>query len=284
MKSINYLLVLFLFAFAACNNTSTEQNIESNEHKAEVTTEHEAHAESDDPCAHAKEHADGHWSYEGETGPEYWSCLSGEYKSCTGNHQSPIDIDEALEEKDLGELALDYAVTDGLSFINNGHTVQVNFKGDNNKLTLNGIEYKLKQFHFHAPSEHTFKGEAAAGELHMVHVSDDGDISVIGIMLEEGEENAMLATILGSMPTEVDGKNEIAASLNPMELLPEDQSCYTYSGSLTTPPCSEGVNWFVMKNKVTVSAEQLAALEGAVPENNARPVQPLNDRKVSTIE
>ena len=218
-----------------------------------------------------------HWGYEGETGPDNWGSLSPDYALCAdGTAQSPIDIRNA-SELDLVEIRFEYGETPN-RVANTGHGIQVDVEGDSHIL-YNGIRYDLLQFHFHAPSEHTIDGQAAAMELHFVHQDpNSGMLAVVGILLEEAEvDNEAYAPVFSNLPAEADRSVSTDESLALGALLPQTRGFYTYQGSLTTPPCSEIVRWLLLDTPVALSAEQIAAYT-AIYANNARPVQPLGDR------
>lgn len=236
-------------------------------------------AEHEETHGKAKTH-NAHWQYEGETGPEYWASVCG-FKDCNGNNQSPIDISEATSGDSLTGLDLMYHESVNCNFVNNGHSVQVNFVDSTNVFTLKGTDFILKQFHFHSPSEHTIAGSAYPCEVHLVHMSASGELAVIGILVKKGEENPFIAQLLKELPKKANDEEIIDTKVNPSEILPENINYYAYSGSLTTPPCTEGVNWFVLKHPVTASEAQINALIAVMPLNNARPVQNLNNRKVT---
>jgi len=219
-----------------------------------------------------------HWGYTGETGPEFWGDLSAEYALCsTGTSQSPIDIagDSATKE---GGLTFNYQPTSLSSVVNNGHTIQVNYDAGST-LETDGKTFNLAQFHFHAPSEHTQDGAPAPMEVHLVHKSDEGELAVVGVWFDADEENPFLAQIWGQIPTE-EGEVSLEGTVNVLDVVPVEAPYYTYSGSLTTPPCSEGVNWFVVNQRNAASQEQVDQFVSVIG-NNARPTQPLNGRVVS---
>ncbi|MCG3210750.1 MAG: hypothetical protein FOGNACKC_04381 [Anaerolineae bacterium] len=236
-----------------------------------------------DSAAMAEESQDAHaeaphWGYSGDIGPEFWGDLSAEYALCsTGASQSPIDIpaDSATQS---GEIQFNYQPTSLNSVVNNGHTIQVNYD-TGSSIEVNGKTFNLAQFHFHVPSEHTEGGAPAAMEVHLVHKSDAGELAVVGIMLDEGTENPVLAQFWDQIPTE-EATVALTGTVNVADILPADSPYYTYSGSLTTPPCSEGVNWFVMDQRGQVSQDQIDAFS-AIIGPDARPTQPLNDRAIS---
>ncbi|MGK7296142.1 MAG: carbonic anhydrase [Candidatus Wenzhouxiangella sp. M2_3B_020] len=216
------------------------------------------------------------WGYEGETGPANWGGLSTDFAACAeGRMQSPIDIDEAGA---IGDLALSVSYTTGpLEIRNPGKTIQVDFE-PGSTMDSGGTTFGLLQVHFHTPSEHTVNGEHFPLTAHFVHTTKYGQLGVLGVMYAPGEENAELQKIIdaagdaGAEPAVVDG-----VTFDPNVLLPADLDIYRYMGSLTTPPCSEGVHWHVLEQPVEVSSEQIAALEELMG-MNARPVQPLNNR------
>lgn len=215
------------------------------------------------------------WAYGGEHGPEYWAELSGDYAACAGAEQSPIDL-----------VATHSATTEAIetnwrSFVsevvNNGHTIQANAPAGNVTL-FGGERYELLQLHFHAESEHTADGESFPMEAHFVHRSDSGALMVLGVFLVPGEGNAVLGEIWDAIPYEGASENT-ARAIDVESLLPDESAVFRYAGSLTTPPCSEIVNWVVYEQPVEVSAQQLAIFEALYPNSN-RPIQPTNRRLV----
>lgn len=219
--------------------------------------------------------APAHWTYEGEEGPEHWGNISG-YEVCgAGKSQSPIDI-SAPNEKDLANIAFHYQPSE-VNILNNGHTVQVTYDAGS-YIELDGVRYDVAQFHYHAPSEHALDGKLFAAELHIVHKTADGKLAVVGLLLEEGAENAAFAPFINNLPAEKSDEKDAGVKINAADLLPKIQTTFRYSGSLTTPPCSEGVSWLVMTAPVQLSAEQLNTLKDTFEEANNRPVQELNDR------
>ncbi|MCB1169055.1 MAG: carbonic anhydrase family protein [Leptospiraceae bacterium] len=220
---------------------------------------------------------DSHWTYEGQTGPEKWGELSEDFEACKlGKNQSPIDIKDA-SAADLPELKLQYKDA-GFEVVNNGHTIQVNLK-DAGKLVIGEDSYSLLQFHFHHPSEEAVNGERFPLVAHFVHKSDSGELAVIGLLFKEGAANESLSGVWSLMPAAADETNPGEGALNPTSVIKDASAYYTFKGSLTTPPCSEGVRWIVLKNPATISAEQVEAFKKLYP-MNARPIQPLNDREI----
>jgi carbonic anhydrase len=217
-----------------------------------------------------------HWGYEGETGPEHWGELSPDYATCSqGMEQSPVDIPAAAPVNPSG-LRLEYQPS-ALNIVNNGHSIQVNVDAGSS-LTVDGAAYPLVQFHLHSLSEHTLNGVHTAMELHLVHKDAGGRTAVVGLMIVEGAQNLAYEPILAHMPAE-EGEPQFVPSVtvNAGDLLPSDRSYYRYNGSLTTPPCTEGVKWFVLTVPVELSADQIASFQ-SIYDNNYRPVQPLNER------
>jgi len=218
-----------------------------------------------------------HWGYEGETGPEYWGSLDEAYIACDeGTEQSPIDIpaDAPVNADDVV-----YAYGDTvLNIVNNGHGIQVNYD-TGSSAEIDGTEYALEQFHFHSLSEHSAAGEHQAMEMHLVHADAGGNNAVIGVLIVEGEENAALAPVWDNMPAdEGDPVTIEGVVVNVDDLLPAERSYVAYDGSLTTPACTEGVNWHVLATPVELSADQLAAFR-AIHDGTNRPVQPMNERR-----
>jgi len=217
-----------------------------------------------------------HWTYEGEEGPEHWGELDESFAVCgTGKGQSPIDVTTS-EEQDLANISFHYQPSE-VNILNNGHTVQVNYDAGS-YMELDGVRYDVAQFHYHAPSEHALNGKLFAAELHIVHKNADGTLAVVGILFEEGAQNDAFQPFVDNLPAEKSDVKDAGVKINATELLPAVQTTYRYSGSLTTPPCSEGVHWNLMTTPVEISSEQLSALETLFEEGNNRPVQPLNDR------
>jgi len=218
-----------------------------------------------------------HWSYEGETGPAFWGTLQPDYVLCsTGTNQSPIDI-IAPTMKDIADIQFDYQ-TSLVVVTNNGHTVQVNLP-PGHSIDIDGRTYHLVQFHFHAPSEHTFGGRHAAAEMHLVHQASDGRLAVVGVLINEGDEHAGLAPLWNVLPREKGVSIAPDFEFSVLDVLPLDRRTIRYDGSLTTPPGTEGVRWSLFVEPITVSASQLEVLTG-ICKNNNRPVQPLHTRTV----
>jgi len=226
------------------------------------------------------EQGSAHWSYEGEEGPEHWGELIEEYRMCSeGLNQSPIDL-VADVHTDLPELVFEYFSTP-VDQINNGHTIQQNIKpGSFLRIPARGLNAELKQFHFHSPSEHTVGGKSFAMELHFVHVDDKGAYNVVGVLMEEGDEHPVLSKLWSFMPENAGETSVQPIGIEETNLLPPTRDYFTYGGSLTTPPCSEGVKWIVLKTPVQASAEQIATFKERVGQFTNRPVQSPNARLI----
>jgi len=227
---------------------------------------------------HAKE---VHWGYDGETGPEKWAQLDPAWSLAgAGKQQSPIDISSEVDDPDAPVLEPSYKDT-ALNIGNNGHTLTQAYDAGSS-ISVAGSAYDLAQFHFHHKSEHTIDGEHFDMECHLVHKNSDGNLLVVGVLIKPGAENPLLAKLWSHLPAEAGQTSaDPAIKFSIAELLPEDLSYYHYQGSLTTPPCSEGVRWYVLQTPVEASAEQIAAFTKLYP-HNYRPVQPLFDRKITS--
>ena len=213
------------------------------------------------------------WAYLGEGGPTNWGSLSRDYKLCdSGIEQSPIDVVNPLK-MGLTDIIFKYAVTPG-KIINNGHTIQVVFAaGNGNTIVVDGILHELLQFQLHAPSEHTIAGVSFAMELQLVHKNVGGGLAVVGVLLQPGAASAGLAPVLTSVPTEVDVAYDLPAPVDLAQLLPADRRAYRYPGSLTTPPCREGVRWILLTTPMELDTAQIAAYTAVYTGTN-RPPQP----------
>ena len=194
-----------------------------------------------------------------------------------GRNQSPIDVATSVKAE-LEPLRFDY-LAGAAGIQNNGHTVQVDY-APGSTLTIDGKAFVLTQFHFHTPSENTFNGKRFPLEGHLVHADKDGNLAVVAVMFEDGAPNPLLASLWEAMPAKAGEKRPLPAGVNAAALLPAERSYYRFEGSLTTPPCSEGVRWLVLKSPVSASRAQVQQFAAALPGPNNRPVQPLNARVV----
>ena len=222
----------------------------------------------------AADHAP-HWGYGGH-GPDTWGELPGAATCGLGKEQSPIDI-RGAKKSALAPLSFAYSKGSG-EVVNNGHTVQVNL-ANGGALTVDGTPYKLVQFHFHTPSEERVEGKVYPMVAHLVHQNADGKLAVVAVLFTEGKANAPLAAVFDSLPQHEGAKKPLRAAFDAADVLPADRGYFAFVGSLTTPPCSEGVRWFVLKEPVTISKAQISAFR-KLYNMNARPVQPLNGRAI----
>jgi len=263
MKNKSTLLILIVFAVFSCKNKKDNKTIDATVNEEKHVTEN------------------AHWTYEGETGPEHWIEIEKE-SDCDGKRQSPINIIDVdvIDDASIEAIDIHYSASVKIHEItNNGHSIQYNFeKGD--FIILNDNEYRLKQIHFHEPSEHTIDGIRYPLEMHLVHVSKDNKISVLAVMAKEGRSSEPFTFLEKYLPINSGETKLIDANFDLNENLPENKSYYTYGGSLTTPPCSENVTWFVFKTPIAVSVDQVKELQKLMPLNNYRNEQPINERVI----
>lgn len=244
----------------------------------------------------SEDHKEVHWSYvDGPGGPENWGEISKANLACSkGKTQSPINInvDNAVKV-DLEPLEFMYRPSP-LSIVDNGHTIMVKY-GEGSNLMANGRQYRLIQFHFHKPSEEAINGERMDMVVHLVHQHYDGSLAVVGVLMSTkglggserkswwgsnyGQPNPLITTLWNNLPLVKEKESNSSVLIDVNQLLPSDKAFYTYMGSLTTPPCSENVLWFVMKNPISVSEDQVKNF-GRIYPMNARPLQPKGDRLV----
>jgi carbonic anhydrase len=230
---------------------------------------------------HAGDHpqAGGHeWDYGSQHGPVHWGALKPEFATCSaGHHQSPIDIGKT-QAADLPPLQFDYHPTP-LNIVDNGHTIMVKY-APGSSLRVGDRQFTLQQFHFHRPSEEKIHGKGYEMSVHLVHADAAGHLGVVAVLLEGGKEQPLLRTVWNDLPKEKE-KEEApqGVEIDAANILPADHGYYTFEGSLTTPPCSENVTWFVLKQPVSVSADEVTQFS-KLYRDNARPIQPLHDRVV----
>lgn len=269
---------------AACGGASDSAHSSSENH-AEAAQHGEDHGASTHSVtlgpaeAHAAPHAPqaaahvAHWAYDNQRA---WAAVAG---LCgRGQEQSPVNLSSATPMAEVPDLVLHYLPVEG-GFVNNGHTLQFNPAQSPAILSIGGDEFAFAQFHFHAPAEHTLDRRAYPAELHFVHRNQSGQLAVVGVFIEEGPENSALAALLDHAPRQ--GGEELAEqlSVNLTALLPPDRAYFAYAGSLTTPPCSEGVRWNVLRTPITASMEQIAALRETLGASS-RHTQPMNGRTI----
>lgn len=282
--------LIFMFGIVSTPALSSDSNHDSGQHSVTVS----------------KHKGSPHWSYTGSEGPSHWGDLSGDYDVCkTGKNQSPIDIQGSVISE-VFDLKFDYRSVP-LQILNNGHTIQFNYSdisqdsshyvsvdgkqfplpsaiSHNSALHISGEQYNLIQVHFHSPSEHAVNGVRYPLEAHFVHMNKQKQLAVVGVMFRQGKDNRFISGIWQHMPRLPQPASMInGVNINVSALLPKSSKYYHYRGSLTTPPCSEGVRWFVMKESLEVSEEQVQQFLSVVHEN-ARPLQPINHRYLVTTK
>ncbi|BDH61938.1 carbonic anhydrase [Lysinibacillus sp. PLM2] len=226
-----------------------------------------------------------YWSYEAETGPTEWETIDPAFSACgNGSEQSPINITDEIiaPEKKNVKIELKYEPTKFL-LENNGYTIQINDPTGKNKLLIDDEEYTLEQIYFHNPSEHQINEEVFNMEGHLFHKNKEGKIAVVGVFIKEGKINTELANLWSELPEEKTSKAiEIEENVNLLEVLPEVNNIYLYTGSLTTPPCTQGITWILLEEPVEMSSQQIEVFAEIYPQNN-RPVQELNGRSIYKI-
>lgn len=223
------------------------------------------------------EHGSSHWSYEGQESAAHWDMLNPAYMACeAGSHQSPIDIAMPRQAQQQERLVFHYQ--SGLvRALDNGHTIQVNVP-PGNELHLDGRTYRLSQFHFHEPSEHHVDGRTYPMEIHSVYRASKGHVVVVSVLVEVGSPNKALAELWSMLPIKA-GELGSEHPFNPQTLIPPNTHHFSYHGSLTTPPCTEGVQWIVLRDPISMSAQQIAQFVSVIG-HNARPIQPLHGRRI----
>ena len=239
-------------------------------------------------CAEGGDDHAAHWGYGSDDGPSFWAGLNADWAVCdSGAAQAPIDIRDAEDDSAEDAVAMDIPeasiriIPQVLDVLNNGHTIQVNVDA-RDTLTLGEKSFDLLQLHFHAPSEHTVDGHQYAMEMHLVHERAGAELAVVGVFIEEGAYNAAFEPIWSNMPSVPGTETPIGhVQVKVADLLPSDIAGWSYNGSLTTPPCSEGVRWVVLKTPIGLDVAQIEQFEKIFTGNN-RPTQPLHGRSVVT--
>jgi len=217
------------------------------------------------------------WSYEGELGPANWSKINVDWAKCgTGNRQSPIDLRDGIKVN-LEQISFDYHPS-SFSEVNNGHTIEVTV-GSGNFITVGNTVYELQQFHFHRPSEEKVNGKGTEMVMHLVHKSAEGKVAIIAVLLERGQSHRLMQTVWDNLPLEKLDVVSPSIVIDPSDALPERREYFTYMGSLTEPPCTEGVLWMVFKQPMQASPAQMALFSRLYP-LNARPVQSTAGRMI----
>lgn len=225
-----------------------------------------------------EQHREHTWDYGESKGPSHWAELSSEFAPCKNGHrQSPIDIRNA-QKADLPPIVFDYKPS-SLHIIDNGHTIMINYS-PGSFISVGGKKYALKQFHFHRPSEETIDGKGYEMGVHLVHAGEEGNLAVVAVLLQKGKDNPLVHELWKDLPKEKEKEEDLdSVQIDATGLLPAVRDYYTFSGSLTTPPCSENVTWFVLKHPVTVSTEEIEQFS-KLYRHDARPTQPLYGRVV----
>jgi len=241
------------------------------------TLSHAEHSKTDIKLEHNKHTHVVHWGYEGDGAPKHWGDIDPRFASCkNGLNQSPINLTR-FTESELPAIDFNYHLT-STEILDNGHTEQINIK-NGSSITIDNITFELKQFHFHTPSENNINGKSFPLEAHFVHASKDGKLAVVAVMFEEGEANTALTELWENIPKKV-GEHHTLDAKHLNALLPKERDYYRFNGSLTTPPCTEGVRWLVMKKPVTVSKAQIETFAKVMLHQNNRPIQPTNARVI----
>lgn len=233
------------------------------------------HQNADSDSGHA-----ANWSYSGTTSPEHWGELSPGFVKCMEGHlQSPIDIESYAANTHPGSILEFNYHPSPIDEVNNGHTIQANLE-EENLLTANGHIYSLKQFHFHEPSEHHVDGIIFPMEMHLVHADSTGKLAVVGVFIKEGRENPYLQELWDLLPEHLNAHAHPKNRCDLLHLLPEEKPVFHYTGSLTTPPCTEGVEWYILQQPITLSKTQIKRFRNLY-HGNSRPVQ---EREMRSIE
>lgn len=254
--------------FLACQTEISNSEEKSAKHKTESTSK-----------VSTSEKALPHWSYNGETGPEHWPELEVS-SACDGAYQSPVNLVNYSADKSLIPIAFFYNDSTHIYNVkNNGHTIQYNFDAGD-YLNYNGTRYNLAQFHFHEPAEHLVEGIRYPMEIHLVHKSAGGHFAVIAIMAKEKHSSPTFDFLEAYLPLAEGEVKTIDKAFSIENMLPVNRNYFAYTGSLTTPPCTEKVRWLVMQQPIEVSLNQVEKLKANLPKPNYRPEQPLNGREI----
>ncbi len=258
MRSI--LLILMALTFFSCKNVNKKKKEKEPTHKEEAK----------------------HWSYMGETGPEHWVEIEKQ-SDCNGERQSPINIIDTNVQTDQSLKPIDIHYSNNVmihDLMNNGHTIQYNFDmGD--YILLNEEKFELLQFHFHEAAEHTINGIRYPLEMHLVHANKDREYAVLAVFAQEGESNEAFEFLERYLPVQMGEAKPVGKSFDLNLNLPKNKAYYTYKGSLTTPPCTQTVNWFIFKNPIIISVDQITQIRELMPLNNYRNEQAINGRVIS---
>ena len=265
MRSLFFIFVLFI-AIQACRQQKDEDPAPKTSANSETLHSGESQ-----------------WNYEGETGPEHWAMIE-EYSDCNGLAQSPINIVNYERGKTRGALQIFYADSTHIyNVINNGHTIQYNFAAGD-YIELEGVRFDLKQFHFHEPAEHLIEGIRYPMVIHLVHQDGTGNYAVMAVMAREERSSEPFDFLERYLPIKHGDTILVDLAFDMNLNLPATKAYFSYTGSLTTPPCTENVKWFIFKEPITVSLEQVEALKKLMPLNNYRNEQARNNRVILLSE
>lgn len=234
------------------------------------------------PTSSQTQGGEPNWSYAGNTGPEYWGDAENASACKMGQEQSPINITQVTSSA-ANVPAINYSQSANVQINNNGHTVVYTPTTEDSTIELNNERYVLKQFHYHMPSEHQFSGQNYPGEIHFVHANSAGDLAVIGVMVKPGKANEVIRVLLNGTQLSTENKaGSTANKVNLSALAPAMPTYYHYTGSLTTPPCSEKVEWYVSKQPLELASDQIAIMTDLYDGNN-RPVQSQGNRTIEQL-
>tara|TARA_B100001248_G_C27397930_1_gene467131 strand:- start:3013 stop:3816 length:804 start_codon:yes stop_codon:yes gene_type:complete len=260
MRIRNWIILPTIFAFIACSSSEEKAPPEKSQAKETKTVVKQKGVE---------------WSYTGAFGPKFWGDLDPSFNLCKeGNHQSPINLIYKAPAKPNPFVPM--FVKSEASVLDTGNGIHIAVKGANSIKMRNSI-YSLQHIEFHAPSEHQFSGKSFPAEMQFYHKNEKGFVAVVSVMLKEGDALGVMDAVVKNLPPAKNSEQEIDGKLDLIQFLPKTRTLYNYAGSLTSPPCREGVNWIVLNTPVEVSKEQLDAIVTRYPASN-RPLQPLNDR------
>lgn len=227
-------------------------------------------------------HGPDNWSYYGGKGPSNWYKLDPSFSACReGKQQSPIDIRGVKANNALPAIDFHY-VSGPVTLVNTGHTVRINV-APGGYILLGGDRYDLVEFHFHHPAEDLVNGKLSDLVIDLVHKNTSGELAIIAVRVDEGQVNGSLAALWPSLPRVAGATATLQDPFNPLGLLPPDRRYWTYTGSITVPPCTEGVRWLVMQTATQFSQDQMESFARLYPDN-ARQVQPMRGRKIEASQ
>ena len=269
-------MVISILPVACVQHSSTKLHSHSVNDLSDNVTDPEHHYFHKTERPHAAE-----WGYKGDIGPKHWGDLSSVYiLAKQGKQQSPIDISKSIEHE-LPNIIFNYRPAK-INLVYNGHTIEEE-EETGSHIQIKEEIFELKQFHFHAPSEHTINGKHADMEMHLVHKANNGTVVVVAVMINRGDENRSFTSIWENLPTSENADVQVTRTVDATDLLPSGHTYYQYRGSFTTPPCAEGVIWYVLTAPIELSHRQIDEFKSIINNNN-RPIQPLNEREIYLSE